>query len=64
MKEQFKFMNNAESEKRTRRMDLNHKITMKSIVTDKILAEYGNYTELLPDELKIFGKDKGYRKGS
>ena len=63
MKEQFTYMNNVTKENRARRMDLNHKLTMKTIVTDKILAEYGNYTELLPDELKIFGKDKGYRKG-
>jgi hypothetical protein len=35
---------------------------MKTIANDKILEEYGNYTELLPDELKIFGKDKSYRR--
>ena len=30
---------------------------------DAILREYGAFTQLLPDELKIYGKDKGYGAG-
>ena len=33
---------------------------MHSIEVDKILHEYGNFTQLLPDELKKYGKDKIY----
>ena len=36
---------------------------MKGIEVDRILKEYGNYTQLLPDELKIYGKDKSYSQG-
>ena len=36
---------------------------LKSISDDKILKEFGNYTLLLPDDLKIYGKDKSYGQG-
>ena len=56
-------MNNLKKEKKARKIELNHQQTLKSIQVDKILREDGNFTQLLPDELKIYGKDKSYTLG-
>ncbi len=63
MKEAFAYLNDIARKKVERRIELNHKKTLKEIETDRILEEYGNFTQLLPDELKSMGRDKSYSKG-
>ena len=63
MKEQFQHFNSVRQEWETKRIEMNHQKIMKGIDNDRIIKEYGNYTELLPDELKIYGKDKSYKQG-
>ena len=42
---------------------MNQQETLRSIEADKILREFGNYSLLLPDELKHYAKDKIYSQG-
>ena len=63
MKTQFMYLNNVKKQKEQKRIKIGHEKTLKSIEHDQILKEYGNYTQLLPDELKIYGKDKSYGLG-
>lgn len=53
-------MNGIVKEKEDKRIKMNHEQLLHSIEVDKILHEYGNFTQLLPDELKKYGKDKIY----
>ena len=63
MKIQFAYLNNLKKEKEIKRIELNHEKTLQGIRDDRILKDYGNYTELLPDHLKNCGKDKLYGSG-
>ena len=63
MKEVCAIVNKRDKEKRERAAKMGHQEVLKSIEDDKILREFGNYTHLLPDDLKIYGKDKSYGTG-
>ena len=44
-------------------MHINHKQTLKDIQDDALMAKFGDFSDLLPDHLKIYAKDKSYSRG-
>ena len=63
MKTQFTYLNNIKKEKVKKWAHQAHQSTLKGIRDDQILKEYGDFTDLLPDDLKIYGRDKSYSLG-
>ena len=53
-------MNERVAQREVSRKKLNHIKTRKEIEKQRILREVGGFTELLPDEYKIFATDKSY----
>ena len=64
LKEVYNYMNNQRKQKEDDRIAYNHRLTMRSIEVDRILALYGKYSTLLPTELKHLGADKSYKNGN
>ena len=63
MKVQLNFFNNREKEAVARRRHLNHKQTLRDIEDTALIAKFGDFSDLLPDHLMIYAKDKSYSRG-